>query len=77
MGSEPLGGLFGLTVREFLDFVHATRVEDITRMFAGHPQQLQDALDDLEESLTAEVEPQVVALHSADREAAWAAMAGG
>lgn len=68
-----MGGVFGLDAREFLNLLEAMLRADIRQMYAGHPQEMEEALEDLDEALSA---GGTLVLSGAEREAAWARLGG-
>lgn len=64
-----------MPARDFLNIVEEILREDAVRLYAGHPEELQNALDDIDDMVgSGTEEPAVVSLHSVERDAAWAAM---
>lgn len=47
--------------------------EDVRRMYAGHPKQMEEALEELDQALN---EGESVRLSDPEREAAWARLGG-
>lgn len=72
------GCLLELEARAYLNIVEALLREDVWHMYAGDPEAVQEALDELEELVGSSADSgQAVGLHDAGRDAAWAQLGSG
>lgn len=65
-----------MPAREFLNVVEALKREDVMRMYAGDPQAMSEALDDLDDAIYGDGGVGV-GLDDPGRDAAWAQLGGG